>query len=52
MRVALVALMLMLSSGCVVVGGYSSDRGFFLWPGTILIAVIVAVVFLFLRRRR
>jgi hypothetical protein len=41
-----------LSTGCVVVGGYSSERGWFLWPGSILIIVVVAVLFLLLRRRR
>jgi hypothetical protein len=40
-----------LSSGCVVVGGYSSGRGFFIWPGTIVILVIVVILFLLLRRR-
>ena len=40
------------SAGCVVVGGYSSGRGFFIWPGTMVILVIVAILFLLLRRRR
>ena len=40
------------SSGCVVVGGYSSGRGWFIWPGTIVIFVIVAFLFLVMRRGR
>ena len=40
------------SSGCVVVGGYSSGRGFFIWPGTFVILLVVVILFLFLRRRR
>jgi hypothetical protein len=35
----------------VVVGGYSSERGWFIWPGTIGILLVVAVLFLLLRRR-
>jgi len=45
-------LLTFLSTGCVVVGGYSSERGWFLWPGTIVIFLVVAVLFLLLRRRR
>jgi hypothetical protein len=45
-------LLTLLSSGCVVVGGYSTERGWFLWPGTIVIFVVVAVLFLLLRRRK
>jgi hypothetical protein len=50
-RVA-IGFLTLLSSGCVVVGGYSSERGWFLWPGSILIFVVVAVLFLLIRRRR
>jgi hypothetical protein len=42
----------LLSTGCVVVGGYSSERGWYLWPGTIVIFLVVLVLFLLLRRRR
>jgi hypothetical protein len=35
-KVGVVSLMLMLTSGCVVVGGYSSERGWYLWPGPLL----------------
>ena len=48
----LALLIVVFSSGCVVVGGYSSGRGWFLWPGTIVIFVVVAVFFLLLRRRK
>lgn len=51
-RVGLVSIILFLSTGCVVVGGYSSERGWFLWPGTIVIFVVVALLFLLFRRRR
>lgn len=45
-------LLTLLSSSCVVVGGYSSDRGWFLWPGTIVIFLVGALLFLILRRRK
>jgi hypothetical protein len=51
-RLGIALVMLLCGSGCVVVGGYSSDRGFFLWPGTIVIALVVILLFLILRRRR
>ncbi|HEX8747165.1 MAG TPA: hypothetical protein VF717_08185 [Pyrinomonadaceae bacterium] len=52
-RILLLALALSLSQpACVVAGGYSSDRGFYIWPGSILtIVVIIAVLFLIRRRR-
>jgi hypothetical protein len=49
--VGLITLLLLFSSGCVVAGGYSSGRGWFIWPGTIGILVIVAILFLLFRRR-
>jgi hypothetical protein len=53
-RISAFALMLALSQlSCVMVGGYSSDGGWWLWPGSLVsILVIVLVLFLFLRRRR
>ena len=40
-------------AGCVFVGGYSSDEGFYVWPGSFVItAVLVALLWLFVRRRR
>jgi hypothetical protein len=51
-RIAIVLFLLLPLSGCVFVGGYSSDRGWFVWPGTIVIFLVVVVLFLLLRRRR
>jgi hypothetical protein len=51
-RTGIVAFILLLSSACVVVGGYSSERGWFIWPGTILIFVVFVVLFLVFRRRK
>lgn len=42
-----------IQTGCVFVGGYSSDRGFYVWPGSIVItAVVILLVWLLARRRR
>jgi hypothetical protein len=51
-RIGLISIILIMLPGCVVVGGYSSERGWFLWPGTIVIFVVVAVLFLLFKRRR
>lgn len=51
-RIGGVLLTLLLSSGCVIVGGYSSERGWFLWPGTIVIFIVVAGLVLLFRRRK
>lgn len=51
-QITIILSIILLSSGCVVVGGYSSERGWFVWPGTIVIFVVVALLFLVLRRRR
>jgi hypothetical protein len=50
-QIVVVTLLLLFSSGCIVAGGYSSGRGWFIWPGTIGIIVILAVLFLLFRRR-
>lgn len=50
-QLGVITLLLLLSSGCVVVGGYSSGRGWFIWPGTILVFLVIAVLFLLSRRR-
>jgi hypothetical protein len=50
-QIVVVTLLLLLSSGCVVIGGYSSGRGWFIWPGTIGILLVVAILFLLLKRR-
>jgi hypothetical protein len=48
----IVSISLIMLPGCVVVGGYSPERGWFLWPGTIVIFLVTAVLFFLLRRRR
>jgi hypothetical protein len=50
-QLGIITLLLLLSSGCVVAGGYSSGRGWFIWPGTIGLLLVVAVLFLLFRRR-
>ena len=50
-RIGLISILVNLMSGCVVVGGYSSDRGWFVWPGTLVILLVVVLVIL-LRRRK
>jgi hypothetical protein len=50
-RFSIITLLLLLSSGCVLAGGYSSDGGWFIWPGTLGILIVAAVLFLLLRRR-
>ncbi|MFY9620806.1 MAG: hypothetical protein WAM70_22165 [Pyrinomonadaceae bacterium] len=40
-------------SACVMVGGYSNEGGWWIWPGSLIsLLVVVIVVFLLLRRRR
>lgn len=52
-RFSLLALALVFAqTGCVVVGGYSPERGWYIWPGTFVFLAIAVVVFLLLRRRR
>ena len=46
------ALILALSQTACVVGGYSSEGGFFLWPGSIVVTIVLVLLFLFMRRRR
>ena len=54
MRLLCLLIALLLSStGCVVVGGYSSGRGFWLWPGSIvflLIGLFLLLMMVFRRR--
>ena len=44
-------LLVCLQPSCVVVGGYSSESGWYIWPGSLISLLVVAVVFLLLRRR-
>jgi hypothetical protein len=46
------SLLLLASSGCIVVGGYSSESGWWIWPGSIVIFVIGLILFLMFIRRR
>jgi hypothetical protein len=46
------SLLLALFQTACVAGGYSSEGGFFLWPGSILVTVVLVLLFLFMRRRR
>jgi hypothetical protein len=50
-QLSIITLLLLFSSGCVVAGGYSSGRGWFIWPGTLGLLIVVAVLFLLFRRR-
>ena len=51
-QIGIILVSLLVSSGCVVVTGYSSERGWFVWPGTIVIFVVVVVLLLLLKRRK
>jgi hypothetical protein len=53
LKIAIASLLLLASTGCVVVGGYSSGRGFWLWPGSIVLLIVGLLLFLlmFFRRR-
>jgi hypothetical protein len=50
-QIGAITLLLLFSSGCIVAGGYSSRGGWFIWPGTIGILLVIAVLFLLFRRR-
>jgi len=53
LKLAMITLLLLASTGCVVVGGYSSGRGFWLWPGSIvflLIGLFLILMMVFRRR--
>jgi len=52
LRTAIASLLLLASTGCVVVGGYSSGRGFWIWPGTFVFLAIALILFLLFRRGR
>lgn len=52
LKTAIASLLLLTSTGCIVVGGYSSERGWFIWPGTFVLLLIALVLFFLFRRRR
>jgi hypothetical protein len=37
--------------GCVLVGGYKSGSGVFIWPGSLAVVVVVFLLMFVLRRR-
>lgn len=51
MREVLIALLLLPSTGCVFVGGYSSEGGSLIWPGAFILLAVTLVAFLLLSRR-
>jgi hypothetical protein len=51
-QLVVLILTLFSSSGCVVVAGYDNQRGWYLWPGTIVIFLVAVLLFLLLRRRK
>ena len=51
-QIALASFLLLASTGCVVVGGYSSEGGWFIWPGTFVLLIVGLILFLLVRRRR
>lgn len=51
-RLSVLTLVLALFQPACVVGGYSNDGGFFLWPGSIVLTILLVLLFLYMRRRR
>ncbi len=47
-----IVLLVALQTSCVVVGGYSDDGGWFIWPWGLVISAVFIGLFLLLRRRR
>ncbi len=39
-------------TGCLMVGGYSSGGGWFIWPGSFCFLIVILLLFFFLRGRR
>ncbi len=52
LKITLASLLLLASTGCIVVGGYSNERGWFIWSGTFVLLIIGLILFLLFRRRR
>jgi hypothetical protein len=51
LRTAIALLLLLSSRGCIVVGGYNSGRGWFIWPGTFVLLIVGLILFLLFKRR-
>jgi hypothetical protein len=51
LKTAIASFLLLVCNGCIVVGGYSSEGGWFIWPGTIVLLLVGLVLFLLFRRR-
>ena len=51
-KIVIAVLLLLTTSGCIIAGGYSPERGWFIWPGSILLFVVGLILFLFVVRRR
>lgn len=51
LKTVIVLLLLLASTGCIVVGGYSSERGWFIWPGTIVLLIVGLILFFLFKRR-
>lgn len=47
-----VVLALALSQTACIAGGYSSEGGFYLWPGSLVVTALLVLLFLYMRRRR
>ena len=52
LRIAIAWVLLLSSTGCIVVGGYSSGRGFWIWPGSIVLLLIGLLLFVMMIFRR
>lgn len=48
----LAAVLALSQPACIVAGGYSSSRGLYIWPGSLISIVVIVLVLLMLRRRR
>jgi len=51
-RALLLLPILVTMPGCIVVGGYSSTDGWFIWPGGLIMSVLFILLLVFLARRR
>jgi hypothetical protein len=52
-KVSIAALSLVfLQTSCIVAGGYSSNGGWYIWPGSLISLLVIVVVVIFLSKRR